>query len=201
MSHKQLQQIRGTDTSLAGYTPLQGEVIINVSNGDIVVGDGAQVGGKWIFEPIPGRNYIGRAIIGTQPPADPYPGILWFDSFGAQLYIWFDDGDSQQWVAVVNQPGPPGPPGTGSGGGGSDITAIVPGVGLTGGGTSGQVFISLAVPVSIANGGTNATTPVSALANLGGLPLAGRHPDRRARDQSRSTARAGRLSGPFSGEQ
>jgi hypothetical protein len=165
MSHKQLQQIRGTDTSLASYTPLQGEVIINVSNGDI--------GGKWIFEPIPGRSYIGRAIIGTQPPANPYPGILWFDSFGAQLYIYFDDGNSAQWVAVVNQPGPQGPPGTGSGGGGGTITAIIPGVGLSGGGTEGQVFISLAVPVSIANGGTNATTPVSALASLGGLPLAG----------------------------
>jgi hypothetical protein len=173
MSHKQLQQIRGTDTSLASYTPLQGEVIINVSNGDIVVGDGAAVGGKWIFEPIPGRSYIGRAIIGTTPPPDPYPGILWFDSFGYQLYISFDDGDSQQWVAVSNQPGPPGPPGTGSGGGGSSITAVIPGVGLTGGGTTGQVFISLATPVSIANGGTNAGNAVAALANLGGLPLAG----------------------------
>jgi hypothetical protein len=173
MSHKQLQQIRGTDTSLASYTPLQGEVIINVSNGDIVVGDGAAVGGKWIFEPIPGRSYIGRAIIGTQPPADPYPGILWFDSFGCQLYISFDDGDSQQWVAVSNQPGPQGPPGTGSGGGAGTITAVIPGVGLLGGGSSGQVFISLSVPVSIANGGTNATRAVDALANLGGFPLAG----------------------------
>jgi outer membrane protein assembly factor BamB len=173
MSHKQLQQTRGTDTSLASYTPLQGEVVINVSNGDIVVGDGMAVGGKWIFEPIPGRSYIGRAIIGTQPPANPYPGTLWFDSFGAQLYIYFDDGNSAQWVAVVNQPGPQGPPGTGDGSGGGSITAVIPGVGLTGGGTSGQVFISLAVPVSIANGGTNSTTPVAALAALGGLPLAG----------------------------
>ena len=62
--------------------------------------------------------------------------------------------------------------GGGSGGGGS-ITGITAGNGLVGGGTIGVVTIGLDIPVNTANGGTSATTPAGALANLGGVPLAG----------------------------
>ena len=44
------------------------------------------------------------AEVGDTPPANPVPGALWFNSLDAQLYIWYDDGNSQQWVIVINQP-------------------------------------------------------------------------------------------------
>ena len=55
-------------------------------------------------------------MISATAPSSPGIGALWFDSTAAQMYIWFDDGTSQQWVPVVNQFGagggspPPGPP-------------------------------------------------------------------------------------------
>lgn len=38
-------------------------------------------------------------------PATPSTGTLWFDSVGAQMYLWESDGNSTQWVPVVNQNG------------------------------------------------------------------------------------------------
>ena len=62
----------------------------------------------------------------TEPP-NPQPGDLWWDSTEGQLYIYYDDGTTSQWVVAINQdairgpqgppgaastvPGPPGPPG------------------------------------------------------------------------------------------
>jgi hypothetical protein len=40
--------------------------------------------------------------IGDTPPSAPYVGQLWWDSVGALLYCWFNDGNSSQWVNVNN---------------------------------------------------------------------------------------------------
>jgi hypothetical protein len=104
--------------------------------------------------------------VGDAPPASPTPGALWWSSADAQLYLWYSDPDSSQWI-IANSSAV-----TGTGGIGT-ITGISPGTGLTGGGTSGVVTLALTTPVAIANGGTNATTATTALSNLGGLPLTG----------------------------
>jgi hypothetical protein len=56
--------------------------------------------------------------ISDTPPATPRVGALWWDSTGAQLYIYYADPTSSQWVPVTNEPGaqgPTGPQGPGSG--------------------------------------------------------------------------------------
>jgi hypothetical protein len=36
--------------------------------------------------------------IGTAPPASPVVGQMWWKSDAGVMYIWYDDGNSQQWV-------------------------------------------------------------------------------------------------------
>jgi hypothetical protein len=40
-------------------------------------------------------------IVSTTAPENPFPGQLWLDSTSALMYIYYDDGDSSQWVAAV----------------------------------------------------------------------------------------------------
>jgi len=49
----------------------------------------------------------GAVYIGDVPPPNPSQGEFWFDSVNAQLYIWYEDATSAQWVVAINQPIPP----------------------------------------------------------------------------------------------
>jgi Chaperone of endosialidase/Collagen triple helix repeat (20 copies) len=40
--------------------------------------------------------------IGDEPPPNPASGALWWDTVSANLFIWYDDGDTAQWVVAVN---------------------------------------------------------------------------------------------------
>ena len=44
-----------------------------------------------------------NVVIGEAPPTDPdklKPGLLWYDTESLDLSIYYDDGDTQQWVPV-----------------------------------------------------------------------------------------------------
>ena len=59
-----------------------------------------------------GPTGVNTTYIGDGPPASPVPGQLWWESDSGQTFIWYDDGDSAQWVpAMVGSPGPAGPAG------------------------------------------------------------------------------------------
>jgi hypothetical protein len=45
---------------------------------------------------------VGTTFIGPSPPASPIPGQMWWDEVGGQLYVWYNDGTSSQWVVAVN---------------------------------------------------------------------------------------------------
>lgn len=102
--------------------------------------------GNWVWD---GQKWFGvpgaktGVFVGDTPPANPVQGTEWWDSGGGQLYLWFDDGTSTQWVQANSAPagppgatgpaGPAGPTGaTGPAGAGS-VTSITAGAGLTGG--------------------------------------------------------------------
>jgi hypothetical protein len=55
---------------------------------------------KWNMSSIAGSSFI---FVSTAPPTNPTAGALWWDSIGGQLYIYFNDGNSLQWVSAANQ--------------------------------------------------------------------------------------------------
>ena len=75
--------------------------------------DGGQNNYASINNPVfTGNVYINNVrllptVIDFSPPLNPAVGQLWFDTFGLQTYIWYDDGTSAQWVPVINQEVPP----------------------------------------------------------------------------------------------
>jgi hypothetical protein len=46
--------------------------------------------------------------IGTVAPTSPNVGNFWWDSTGGNLYVYYNDGSSSQWVPSTNVAGPPG---------------------------------------------------------------------------------------------
>jgi hypothetical protein len=55
-------------------------------------------------------------VTSDDAPVSPASGDLWFNSEDGQLYTWYIDPTSSQWVVVIN---PPGGSGGGGGGGGT----------------------------------------------------------------------------------
>jgi hypothetical protein len=51
-----------------------------------------------------------KVTISDVPLATPGIGDLYWDSGGGQLYVWYDDGDSSQWVAASSVSGIPDAP-------------------------------------------------------------------------------------------
>jgi hypothetical protein len=58
--------------------------------------------GPGAFTPIAWGQIGGSIVVGDSPPANPQPGTLWWDSVGGQLYVLYNDGNTVQWVIVVN---------------------------------------------------------------------------------------------------
>ena len=44
-----------------------------------------------------------KAVVSDTAPANPRPGDLWFDTVNAQLYVWYVDPTSAQWVIATAQ--------------------------------------------------------------------------------------------------
>jgi hypothetical protein len=60
----------------------------------------------WVGVPVgldpTGRKLLGAgAVISDVPPILPSPGNLWWESDSGNLYIYYNDGTSSQWVLVV----------------------------------------------------------------------------------------------------
>lgn len=64
-----------------------------------------------------------KTTAGPAPPASPNDNDYWFDSTNGFLFLYFNDGNTRQWVVAnpgrggeQGPPGPQGPPGEGGGG-------------------------------------------------------------------------------------
>jgi len=67
------------------------------------------------YSPAPGVTYVwhdpawqsksgagggAATFVGADPPPSPTPGMLWFESDSGKTFIWYDDGNTQQWVQI-----------------------------------------------------------------------------------------------------
>lgn len=58
----------------------------------------AGVWGPWAID--------GTGVAGIDPPVLPSDNMLWFDSETGQLYVYYNDGNSSQWVIASPTPDP-----------------------------------------------------------------------------------------------
>jgi hypothetical protein len=61
-------------------------------------------GTKWVYGGSSGSGGASITVSDT-PPANPTQGALWWNSAQGQLYLWYVDPNTAQWVAVTNQMG------------------------------------------------------------------------------------------------
>ena len=94
-----------------------------------------------------------QVTISDNAPTSPLNGDLWWESDTATGHIYYNDGNSAQWVQFNS---------SGGGGGTSGIGGVTAGTGLSGGGTSGVVTLNLADTSVTAGSYTNADITVDA---------------------------------------
>ena len=68
----------------------------------VSLGTGLSMGAGGVLNAAPGGATL---AVSATPPASPTPGAMWWDSTGGQMYLWYDDGNSQAWVPATNQGG------------------------------------------------------------------------------------------------
>jgi hypothetical protein len=79
-----------------------------VSNGEVLT----YSSGNWVPSTVSGGGGGGGQIISDSVPLIASAGDVWFDSTTGISYIYYDDGDSSQWVQFgIGREGPIGPQG------------------------------------------------------------------------------------------
>jgi len=78
------------------------------SNGQALTTNG---NGVLSWTTISGGEGGASITVSDTPPSSPAVGALWWDSVGGQLYVWYSDANSSQWVPATNTQGAPGAPG------------------------------------------------------------------------------------------
>jgi hypothetical protein len=60
--------------------------------------------GRILVRCIPGGGAGGGIVSSETAPENPTPDMAWFDTTTGDLSIWYDDGDSAQWVQISSGP-------------------------------------------------------------------------------------------------
>jgi hypothetical protein len=83
----------------------------------------------------------GSYTISATAPESPSAGDVWFDSTDGKSYIYYDDGDTTQWLEIGSrQPGPTGATGPAGANGINGVDGL-DGEGVPAGGTTGQALV------------------------------------------------------------
>jgi hypothetical protein len=99
---------------------------VGATNGHILTVDSAEASGvKWAASSGGGGGGGGFTISDTAP-SSPAEGSAWFDSTTGFTYIYYNDGNSTQWVQLLGTPGPQGPAGPAGATGATGPASLAP---------------------------------------------------------------------------
>ncbi len=85
--------------------PVEGDLWWDSVNGRLYVYYTDANGSQWVDAcPVPDNGARGNSYIsqGTTPPSSPEPNDMWFDTDTGNLFIYYTDADSSQWVITQN---------------------------------------------------------------------------------------------------
>ena len=108
---------------------------------------------KWTF----GGTVGPPVTVAPAAPSGALPGALWWDSVGGQLYLYFNDGTSSQWVIVTNITGAQGPQGPAGPQGATGPAGATGPQGATGPGTNENRIINGDMRIDQRNNGASGT--------------------------------------------
>ena len=75
-------------------SPTNGQVYTDTTTGNRYIYDSSK--GLWKYS----SNSVGMTV-STTPPSNVAPGAMWFNSSIGRTFLYYDDGDSKQWVETV----------------------------------------------------------------------------------------------------
>jgi hypothetical protein len=117
-------QIQFNNAGVFGGFTMSGDATLNTSTGVIIIptfiasgashakgevpDPGATAGttrylredATWV---VPAGGGGSTVTLSDTPPGSPASGALWYDTAGGQMYIYYNDGTSSQWVPASNQ--------------------------------------------------------------------------------------------------
>jgi hypothetical protein len=74
----------------------------SAKEGDSLVFD--TTSSSWIPAEISAGDIGYTYTASTTAPAEPSPGDIWFNTNDGDVFIYYEDEDSSQWVEIVNKP-------------------------------------------------------------------------------------------------
>lgn len=118
------QQAAGAQVVVNSFPPggaSQGDLWLDSNTGELHVYYWDGDSGQWVNTSTAGGGIYTEGIarppqIGGNPPVNARPGDFWLDSRSGILYIYYADGDSEQWVACSS----------GNSGGGTSVNGNTP---------------------------------------------------------------------------
>ena len=75
-------------------SPTNGQIYTDTVTGNRYIYDSSK--GLWKYS----SNNVGLTV-STTPPANVAAGAMWFNSSIGRTFLYYDDGDSKQWVETV----------------------------------------------------------------------------------------------------
>ena len=79
-------------------SPTNGQVYTDTTSGNRYIYDSTRQ--VWKYS----SNNVGMSVSST-PPGNVGPGSMWYNKEIGRTFLYYDDGDSQQWVETVPAPG------------------------------------------------------------------------------------------------